>query len=94
MSYEPDEAEFLKKVGQRIRTLREQRGLSQEKLSFECGLHRTYVSSVERGERNIAVINLRKIASALGVPVAHLLIDTDTPDDDKHEQSTENPPKK
>lgn len=85
MSYEPNETEFLKKLGHCIRAIREEKGLSQEKLSFECGLHRTYVSSVERGERNIAVINLRKIADALGVPLTQLFTDLDNPDDEEHE---------
>ena len=47
--------------------------LSQEKLAFACDLDRTYIGSVERGERNIAVINLRKIAKALNSNVQSLL---------------------
>lgn len=73
MSYEAHETQFLQKLGQRLRSLRQDKGLSQEQLSFECGLHRTYISSVERGERNIAVINLCKIAKALDLSLAHLL---------------------
>jgi transcriptional regulator with XRE-family HTH domain len=81
MSYKPSETEFLKKLGLRIRTIREEKGFSQEKLSFECGLHRTYISSVERGKRNIAVINLRKIADALGIPITHFFVDLNNLDD-------------
>ncbi len=47
-------------------------GLSQEKLSFKSELDRTYIGSVERGERNVSVINLRKIAKALDVDITEL----------------------
>ncbi|MBV5270204.1 MAG: helix-turn-helix transcriptional regulator, partial [Afipia sp.] len=52
---------------------REYRGWSQEELAFECGLHRTYISGVERGVRNPTVLVLQKIAKALKVPAAALL---------------------
>jgi transcriptional regulator with XRE-family HTH domain len=52
---------------------REDRGWSQEELAFECGLHRTYISGVERGVRNPTVVVLQKIAKALKVPAAVLL---------------------
>lgn len=54
-------------VGNRIRELRNDRGISQETLAHEAGLDRTYITSVERGKRNISVINLEKIANALNV---------------------------
>jgi transcriptional regulator with XRE-family HTH domain len=56
-----------------VRELRLSRNLSQERLAEECDLHRTYVSSVERGERNIGLANVEKIAKALGVPPSTLL---------------------
>lgn len=64
---------YFKKVGLSIREARKERGMSQEALALEADLDRSYVGGVERGERNIAVINLRKIANALNVPVSRLL---------------------
>jgi len=58
--------------GQRLRSLRLAKGLSQEALAHNCDLDRTYIGSVERGERNISLINIHIIAAALGVPVAEL----------------------
>lgn len=72
-SYSIEEKVYLAKIGDRIRELRIEVGLSQEKLSFACNLDRTYVGSVERGERNISVINLNKIASALNTEPAEIL---------------------
>ena len=52
-------------VGMRIRELRNDRGLSQEKLALASGLDRTYIASVENGKRNISIVNLEKIIVAL-----------------------------
>ena len=60
--------------GERVRSLRLSRGLSQEALALAAGLDRTYIGGVERGERNISLINIQKIASALDVTVADLLL--------------------
>ena len=59
--------------GARVRHFRSFKGLSQEELADICGLHRTYIGSVERGERNITLISAEKIAIALGQPLALLL---------------------
>ena len=59
--------------GRRLRELRLLKGMSQEALAFESGLHRTYVSSAERGARNVSLINIEKLALALAVPVRDLL---------------------
>ncbi len=60
-------------VGSNTRRFRKVRGLSQEALAFECELHRTYISGVERGIRNPTVVILAKIAGALEVPTWRLL---------------------
>jgi transcriptional regulator with XRE-family HTH domain len=57
----------------RLREFRASQGISQEKLAELSGLHRTYVSSVERFERNITVDNMERLASALGVDLRELL---------------------
>lgn len=72
-SYSKDEKVLLQQIGNRIRELRIIADLSQEKLAFESELDRTYIGSVERGERNISVINLQKIAKALNIKSADLL---------------------
>ncbi len=64
-----------KHLGQKIRFLREQMGLSQEKLAEFCGLHRTSIGSIERGERNISLQNIVKIAHALKITPSELLSD-------------------
>ena len=70
-----DDRQFLQQVGFRVRELRSSRGLTQAQLAQSCGLHRTFIGSVERGERNIAILNLRLIAKTLRVPLADLLGD-------------------
>lgn len=57
------------KFGERLRELRQKRDISQEKLAEEADLHRTYVSSVERGERNISLENISRLAEALEVEI-------------------------
>jgi transcriptional regulator with XRE-family HTH domain len=56
-----------------MREVRLEKKVSQEKLAELAGLHRTYVSSVERGQRNISLLNIDKIASALGVSLQKLM---------------------
>ena len=65
-----------KRVGVNLKRLRQDSGLSQEELAFDSGLHRTYISGVERGVRNPTVLSLEKIAVALKVPAAKLLEET------------------
>ncbi|GAA5014928.1 helix-turn-helix transcriptional regulator [Acinetobacter puyangensis] len=59
--------------GLRLKELRKIRGISQEKLALECGIARSYLGEVERGKRNIALINIYKLADTLGVPASTLL---------------------
>ena len=58
--------------GQRIRDIRVKKGFSQEGLAEMCDLDRSYIGSVERGERNISLLNIHKIAGALGISVKEL----------------------
>lgn len=59
--------------GERVRARRSVLGLSQEDLAHRAGLHRTYIGSVERGERNVSLANIVRIARALGVDAAELV---------------------
>lgn len=59
-------------LGKRIRELRAERGYSQESFAAEVGLDRSYMGSVERGERNVAALNLIRIAKALQVQIGEL----------------------
>jgi transcriptional regulator with XRE-family HTH domain len=65
--------DIRRRVGLNVRRFRTERGWSQEELAFECGLHRTYISGVERGIRNPTVLVLDEIATALKVPAHRLL---------------------
>jgi transcriptional regulator with XRE-family HTH domain len=67
-----DDQKFLRTLGSTIRELRDARGLTQAQLGEACSLHRTFIGSVERGERNVAVLNLRRIAKTLRVPLSDL----------------------
>ncbi len=62
----------LIKLGNKIRELRKAKGFSQEDFAAEVGLDRTYMGSVERGERNIATLNLIRIAKCLKIEVGEL----------------------
>ena len=62
-----------KKFGEHVRNLRKEIGWSQEELADACGLHRTYVGAVERGERNVSLLNIVEFARALRVKPADLL---------------------
>ena len=60
--------------GKRLVDLRKAKGVSQEQLSLESGVARSYLSGVERGQRNIALVNICRLASALNVPPSYLFI--------------------
>jgi transcriptional regulator with XRE-family HTH domain len=59
-------------LGNRIRELRLQTGLSQEKFALKIDMDRTYYASVESGKRNIAIVNIKKIADGLGITLSEL----------------------
>ena len=66
-------SDHLKKLfGTRVRELRSKKELSQEALALTSGLDRTYIGGVERGERNISLVNIHRVADALDVPVKEL----------------------
>ena len=63
----------IKKIfGACVRALRTEKGWLQEDFAFECGLHRTYIGAVERGERNILLENIKKIANTFRIDIAEL----------------------
>ena len=70
-----DDKRFLQNVGFRVRDLRQAKHMTQAELGDKCGLHRTFIGSVERGERNVSILNLRLIARILRVRPTALLDD-------------------
>ncbi|MDE7211569.1 MAG: helix-turn-helix domain-containing protein [Lachnospiraceae bacterium] len=67
--------DLLRVFGSNVRHYREGLGLSQEKLAETCGLHRTYISDLERFQRNISINNVQKIADALNIPAYILFVE-------------------
>lgn len=63
----------MKRFGETLREHRQRAGLSQEKLAAKAGIDRTYVGGAERGERNVALVNIVRLAEALHVAPAELL---------------------
>lgn len=62
-----------KLFGNKVRAVRKERGWSQEELADACELDRTYIGGIERGERNVSIMNIAKIAQALGVKASSLI---------------------
>ena len=67
--------DIVKVFGKNLKKYRLALGLSQEKFAEKCGLHRTYISTVERFHRNISIENVQRIADALGIEAYQLFID-------------------
>lgn len=65
-------ADILVRFGRRVRALRTEQGYSQEGFAHACELDRTYVGGIERGERNVALRNIERIADTLGISIAEL----------------------
>ncbi len=70
--------DYLVKIGNRIRTIRKQKHVSQEELAHVAGFSRSYFTEVETGKRNISVLNLIRVAKTLGVDPGELLRSLDT----------------
>ena len=68
-----DEASIKQVFGKRLREIRHDKGLSQEALAHACELDRTYIGGIERGERNISLINIVRIARALEIDPLKLM---------------------
>jgi transcriptional regulator with XRE-family HTH domain len=66
-------SELINVFAANLRIWREKVGISQEELAYRAGLHRTYVGSIERGERNVSLKNIERIANALKVDPVKLL---------------------
>jgi transcriptional regulator with XRE-family HTH domain len=66
---------LLKALGQRIRELRMEKGYSQEAFADHCGVHRTFMGTIERGESNLSFQNIAKVAAGLGIPLSMLFLD-------------------
>lgn len=73
------QTDLLAQFGDRLRELRKRRGLSQEAFADLCGLDRTYVGGVERGERNVALRNIAAMAKALNISISKLTEDIEIP---------------
>ena len=69
-------SELLIKFGKKVREIRKEKELSQEELAHKANLHRTYIGMIERAEKNITLLNIEKIAKALGIKIQKLLIIT------------------
>ncbi len=63
---------ILEKFGQKVRDERLKQSLSQEELAAKAGVHRTYIGMIERGEKNITLMNIERIAKALGLAISEL----------------------
>jgi len=66
-------ADILERFGERVRGLRKEQGHSQEAFAAACGLDRTYIGGIERGERNLALRNIDVIAQTLGITLSELM---------------------
>ena len=67
--------DIKEKFGIRLKTLRKEKGLSQEELALKSGLNRPYISAIEKGKRNVSLEVMEKLAGALGIKILYLLPD-------------------
>lgn len=68
---------ILVRFGSAVRKLRHEQNISQEQLAYMCCLHRTYISDVELGKRNVSLENISKMASALGISITRLFAEVE-----------------
>lgn len=73
MTHDPKQTLLQQSLGARCRSIRQSNGWSQEELALRAGLHRTYIGSVERGERNVSLVNLQRLADAFGMTLHEFL---------------------
>lgn len=73
----PTRSDLLIDFGMAVRSLRQSQGLSQEDFADRVGIHRTYIGDVERGERNVGLVNVGRIADALGVTLSALMVEVE-----------------
>ncbi|MHC4183730.1 MAG: helix-turn-helix domain-containing protein [Planctomycetota bacterium] len=78
--YTTSQEKYLRQIGSNIRLMREKKGLSQEALALKAGLDRTYVGGVDRGERNITILTLKRLADALETQVTRFFLNIESRD--------------
>ena len=69
--------EIKERIGLRIKSLRESKGMSQKDLAYSADLDRSYIASVENGQRNISIVNIEKLINALGVSFSFFFSEED-----------------
>lgn len=69
--------DIMARFGHAVRKLRREQEISQEELAERCGLHRTYISDVELGKRNVSLENIERIASSLNTSLVNLFVEVD-----------------
>jgi transcriptional regulator with XRE-family HTH domain len=84
---------LLKALGRRIRELRTEQGYSQEAFADKCGVHRTFMGTIERGESNLSFLNIHKVAATLGISLSTLFQDIEQRDQIQSEDTATLKPK-
>lgn len=69
------QTDIMVRFGQAVRNIRREQGISQEELAERCGLHRTYISDVELGKRNVSLENIERIATSLNKSLVELFLE-------------------
>lgn len=77
MSSKPQQCQLVRVFAENVRRRRKELKLSQEQLADLAGVHRTYIGMLERGEKNVTIYNIERIAGALGVGGSELLVEKD-----------------